>query len=95
MDKFKETMEKMTSMSDADRKAMIEKNKELCICAKCPTYNDCAKDKMEGLFCVTSKSACTLEKKECICATCPVKSNMGLTHDQYCLNGSEKEQRGM
>lgn len=90
-----EMMQKMKSMTEAERKMMMEKNKAMCTCGKCPTYDECAKSKMEALFCSVGKSSCTLSQKACICPTCPVTTAMGLTHGYYCLNGSEKQQRGM
>ncbi len=95
MDKFMEMMQKMMAMSDADRKMMMEKNKAMCTCGKCPTYDECARDKKEALFCAVGKSSCTLSSKACICPTCPVTPVMGLTKGYYCLSGSEKEQRGI
>ena len=55
MDKFSEMMQKMMAMSEPDRTAMIEKNKAICICGRCPTYDDCAKGKKELLFCATGQ----------------------------------------
>ncbi|WAC05055.1 MAG: DUF2769 domain-containing protein [Methanoregula sp.] len=95
MDKFEEMMQKMAKMTDAERTMMMDKNKVLCICGKCPTYNDCAKEKTEILYCVTGKSACTLSKTGCICPACPITPMLGLKHAYYCTNGSEPELRGM
>jgi Protein of unknown function (DUF2769) len=95
MDKFSEMMQKMMAMSEADRTAMIEKNKAICICGRCPSYDNCAKGKKELLFCATGRSACRLTKNTCICPYCPVTPMIGLTHEYYCIIGSESEQREM
>jgi hypothetical protein len=93
MDTFEEIMQKMASMSDAERREVMEKNQARCVCAKCPTYDDCSKGKGELLYCVTGKSSCTLSKTGCICPTCPVTQEIGLKHAYYCTAGSESEIR--
>lgn len=95
MDKFMEMAKKMEQMSPEEKKQMMMKNRSMCICAGCPTYTSCMKEKNELLFCSTGKSACTVEMKGCLCPTCPVTGMMGLSHAYYCAKGSEKEQRGM
>ncbi|KQC05902.1 MAG: hypothetical protein APR55_05400 [Methanolinea sp. SDB] len=67
----------------------------MCICAGCPSYSSCMKEKDELLYCATGKSTCQVEMKGCICPTCPVTKVMGLSNAIYCVKGSEKEQRGM
>ena len=94
MDKFEEMVQNTTKMTDAER-TMMDKNKELCIWGRCPTYNDCAKGKRELLYCATGKSACTLTKNACICPTCPITPMIELKHAYYCTNGSQRELRKM
>ena len=91
VDKFEEMVQNTMKMTDAERTMMMDKNKALCICGRCPTYNDCAKEKMELLYCATGKSACTLTKKACICPACPITPMIGLKHAYYCTKGSERE----
>jgi len=95
MDRFEEMMKKMMAMTEADRSAMMKKNRVLCTCGSCPTYNACAKKENEAMFCATGRSACTLTKKACICPGCPITPMLGLKHGYYCLDGTEMEQRGM
>jgi hypothetical protein len=95
MDKFGEMMKNMMAMSEADRNAIMAKNKTLCICGGCPTYTDCAKGKKESLFCANGRSVCKLPMKACICTTCPITPMLGLTHTHFCIRGTEKDQRGM
>lgn len=95
MDKFEEMMQKMMGLSDEERMKAIEEKKPMCICAKCPSYNDCAKGKNELLYCATGKSPeCITEEKGCICPTCPLTEAMDLKNGYFCTKGSEKEQRG-
>jgi hypothetical protein len=93
MDKFDEMMQKMSSMSGAERDAMMNSARAACTCGKCPTYNDCGRSKGELLFCATGKSACAIKKKACLCPGCPVTPMLGLMHGYYCASGSEKELR--
>lgn len=95
MDKFIEMAKKMEQMSPEEKKQAMMKNRSMCICGGCPTYNPCMREKNELLFCAMGKSACAVEMNACICPTCPVTNMMGLTHAYYCIKGSEKEQRGM
>ena len=96
MDKFEETINEVMSMSKTDRNNAIESYKGSCICHTCATYNQCAADANQKLFCVTGKSGdCITELKGCECPTCPLAKSLevGVIHNTYCLNGSEMEQR--
>ena len=75
---------------------MIEEKKDLCICGGCPSYNNCAKEEQELLYCSLGKSpACIIKENGCICPSCPVTDQMGLKNEFFCTRGSEKEQRKM
>ncbi len=96
MDKFEQAMEMMAKMSEGEMMKMIADKKKLCICEGCPSYNDCAKEKKELLYCALGKSPdCIIEEVACICPDCPVTEQMGLKHEYFCTRGSEREQRGM
>lgn len=96
MDKFEEAMQMMAKMSNEERRKAIEMNKSLCICGGCPSYNECAKEKGEALYCSLGSSLiCIKEASVCICTRCPLTSKMGLKNQYFCVEGSEKEQRGM
>ncbi|UCE96996.1 MAG: DUF2769 domain-containing protein [Candidatus Bathyarchaeota archaeon] len=83
-------------MGEEERMKAIETKKEICVCGGCPSYNDCAREKKELLYCALGKSAtCITDEAGCICPNCPVTEQMGLTHDYFCTKGSEREQRGM
>jgi hypothetical protein len=97
MDKFEQLMHDVSEMSAGDQNKAVEDYKSSCICHTCATYNQCAKDANEKLFCVTGKSFdCITEPKGCECPYCPLAKSLdiGVKHNTYCLNGSEMEQRG-
>ncbi len=94
MDTFREKMEAMSKMSSQDQMKAIEGLKSQCICPTCPTYNDCAKNANEKLFCALGNSfMCISFEKTCICPTCPVASDLGLHYKSFCTRGAEKAQR--
>ncbi len=94
MDKFEQAMQAMAKMPKDELMKAIEESNKLCTCPSCPTYNKCAKNAKEILFCATGKSfMCISDEKECICPTCPVTSAIGLKHTFFCTKGSEKAQR--
>jgi hypothetical protein len=96
MDKFEQLIQKVMEMPESDRNNTIETYKASCICPTCATYNQCAKDANEKLFCVTGKSMdCITEPKGCECPNCPLAQSLdvGVIKNTYCLRGSEMEQR--
>jgi len=95
-DKFEEMMEKMSGLSEEERMKSMEDKKGMCTCINCPSYNECAKEGTELLFCAKGKSpSCITDEKGCICPSCPITPMMGLKNGYYCTKGSEKEIRGM
>ncbi len=93
MDAFESEMQKLDSMDAAQRKLELEKLRADCICPDCPTYNKCAGDQQELLYCVEGKSSCISEELGCICPDCPVAAQFDLVDMYYCTQGSEKEKR--
>jgi hypothetical protein len=96
MDKFEQLLDDVGKMSESEQNNAIETYKESCICNTCPTWNKCAEDANEKLFCVTGKSVnCISEIKGCMCPTCPLAESLdvGKARNTYCVNGSEMEQR--
>lgn len=88
-------MEKMSELSEEERMKAIEENKKLCTCPDCPTYNDCAKEKGELLYCALGKSeTCITKEAGCICPACPIAEQLGLTNQFFCTRGTEQQQRG-
>lgn len=96
MDKFEQTMKMMSQMTEGERKKTIKDNKALCTCPNCPTYNECAQEKGELLYCILGKSpVCITEELGCICPACPIAEKMALNNEYFCTKGTEKEQRKM
>jgi len=61
--------------------------RSMCICQRCPTYNDCMKKAGELLFCMNKKSSCKLEKFGCVCPSCPVQAAKGFGGVYFCEIG--------
>jgi len=95
MDKYEEMQQKMSQMSTGEKNVILERNRGLCSCPKCPTYNDCMKEKQDRMYCWTGKSPCTVNPTGCLCPACPVAALMGYSHASYCTGGSEREIRGL
>ncbi|HUU74762.1 MAG TPA: DUF2769 domain-containing protein [Methanoregulaceae archaeon] len=94
MSKFEENMQAMAKMSKEEQEKKIEMLKGMCQCPTCPSYNTCAKNSKEILFCSTGKSfMCISEEKGCVCPTCPVAPQIGLKYTFFCTRGAEKSQR--
>lgn len=69
---------------------MIEdtkKNSEKCICASCPSKNECMKNNGEWFYCAREKSKCEVTKKGCLCGACPIQVKYNLKDYYYCING--------
>ncbi len=94
MDKFEEMIKAMAKVPAPEQMKMIEAKKGACICPKCPTYTNCAKNAKELLFCATGKSfMCIPAEKGCICPECPITPEFGLKYKFFCTRGAEKAQR--
>lgn len=96
MDKFEEKMNELNQMSDEDKSTTLNQMNDDCICPICPTYNECAKEADELLFCVTGKSeTCIAKEMGCMCPTCPFAQEyqIGVKYNFYCTRDTELEQR--
>jgi len=65
-----------------------QENVTKCICADCPSYNDCMRDKNEILYCAREKSACDVSRKGCLCGACPLVAEFDLDKLFYCIIGA-------
>lgn len=95
MDVFEEKIKELSELSPKERKKETDKLAMDCICNKCPSYNQCAVDKEEWLFCFTGSSdGCIELEKGCLCPQCPFgkKYTIGTEFNFYCMRGSEIEQ---
>jgi hypothetical protein len=63
-------------------------NARACICPDCPTFDTCAGDAKETLYCARGVSSCELSQQGCICAECTVWSMYELDDYYYCINGA-------
>ena len=89
-------MEKLNYLKVEERSQKIKEMEGDCVCPICPTYNDCAKQTGENVFCITGKSReCITMELGCLCPTCPLgqKYKIGVIHNFYCNRGSELELR--
>lgn len=66
-------------------------NQKKCFCPNCPTFDTCAKEKNERLYCAAGKTACDLKMKGCLCGACPVHAENNLQSGYYCLKGLADE----
>lgn len=69
----------------------IKKNKENtenCSCPKCPSYNECAKNKAINLFCSDDvRNDCQFKANGCICPGCPIHRKFNLEKIYFCIHG--------
>ncbi|HUK38618.1 MAG TPA: DUF2769 domain-containing protein [Methanomicrobiales archaeon] len=72
----------------------VRELREKCICAGCPTYNPCAAEAKELLYCIYGQSfRCVTEDFGCVCPECPLIDEIGLEYLTFCLKGGEASQR--
>ncbi|MGD1061574.1 MAG: DUF2769 domain-containing protein [Methanomassiliicoccales archaeon] len=79
-----------------DTAAMVKSYFEKCDCPGCPTFNSCAGDKGERVYCLAGKSASCVKESDmsgCICPGCPVQDEFRFEKMYYCIYGSNKEQK--
>ena len=94
MDSFEKMLNNLDSLQGQDREKEIARLKGQCVCPDCPTYNKCAEEKKELLYCFLGKSSqCIKDELGCICPDCPVAADAELVNLYYCTIGSEKEMR--
>lgn len=73
-----------------ERWEIYDRWKGSCACPQCPSYNDCAREKGELLFCILGMSnACIREDRHCTCPSCPLYGELGLSGKDFCMKGSE------
>jgi hypothetical protein len=93
MDAFEQWMNMTWEKTAKERKEITHKKRESCICPACPTYNRCAREQNELLYCITGKSKlCISEDNWCTCRNCSVTGELGLKYHDFCLKGWEAAQ---
>lgn len=94
MDAFEKMLDDIEKKQGAEKEKEIERLKGLCICPDCPSYNKCAEQQRELLYCFLGKSPqCIKDEQGCTCPQCPVAAEGDLVNLYYCTIGSEKEMR--
>ena len=94
MDTFENQMKDITAKKKQDRWKIYDERKDACVCPSCPSFNTCADKGLEVLFCIFGMSfACIREDQGCICQGCSLYHEYGLAKKDYCMKGSEKDQR--
>lgn len=95
MDSFEKKVQELSVATGDKKQSMLEKMKKDCICPDCPSYNKCAGDIQELLYCFLGKSpSCIKDELGCVCPDCPVAADAELVNLYYCTQGSESEMRG-
>jgi hypothetical protein len=93
-DPYVKMQKQMLAMPKDQVMAKVGELMKMCTCPQCPTYNECAKNAKESLFCTMGHSFhCIGKDNGCICPACPVARMQELTHRSFCLMGNEKTQR--
>ena len=94
MDIFEQWLDDSWEKSAKERKYLVNEKRSVCCCPKCPSYDRCAQEQNELLYCITGKSMlCISEDNGCVCRNCPVMAGLGLRYQNFCLNGGEAAQR--
>jgi hypothetical protein len=91
MDKFEQFLQTLSLMTEEELTKATEADKAVCVCPNCPSYNECAKENGELLYCILGKSPrCITEEVGCICPACQVWDKMDLTNEYFCTKGTER-----
>ena len=61
-----------------------------CVCTKCPSYGECARNAKELFFCFEGKANCTLERYGCVCGLCSVPKAKSFSGTYFCIAGKAK-----
>jgi hypothetical protein len=91
--KYEEMLEKIAKMNPDEENTLLERNRNLCNCPRCPSYTPCMQEKKERMFCWAGKSSCAVNQSGCLCPTCPVTAFMGYSYTYFCINGPERDLR--
>lgn len=72
-------MQMITKMSEEERMNALKASRKMCVCGRCPSYNDCAMESKELLYCVLGKSSeCITEEGGCLCPSVRLLSRRDL-----------------
>jgi hypothetical protein len=94
MDLFSQWLENSWMKNAQDKKAIMVEKRAACSCPHCPSYNRCADECRELVYCISGKSPlCISEDRGCTCRKCSVTPELGLQYHDFCIKGSEAAQR--
>jgi hypothetical protein len=94
MDAFEQWLNMSWEKNAKERKQITNEKRAMCICPVCPSYNRCAQENHELLYCIAGKSMlCISSDAGCTCRKCRVTDELGLIYQNFCLKGAEAAQR--
>jgi len=94
MDTFEGKMKELMPVNRMERWRLYDYEKGGCLCPTCRSYTICSQGNGESLFCLMGMSfRCIRENKGCVCPECVVHAEYGLSSKEYCMIGSERDQR--
>ena len=71
----------------------IEKTMIECICNSCPSYTECMRGGIMGVFCSTGNAGKCVEPVDiCKCQECPVSTEYKFSSTAHCEMGSASQQ---
>jgi len=89
-DAFCRTLSDLVPRRKEERWTVYDRWKASCTCPDCPSYNACARENSELLYCILGMSnSCIREDRHCTCPSCPLYGELGLSGKDFCMKGSE------
>lgn len=94
MDAFEQWLNTYWESSVKQRAVLISEKQSVCVCSSCSSYNRCAGEIHESVYCINGKShLCITEDHGCTCNRCPLVTDLGLEYRGFCRDGAEAAQR--
>jgi hypothetical protein len=70
-----------------------EKTMIQCICNACPSYNECMRGEVLGVFCsLGDAGSCVQNIETCNCQECSISSEFNFSSEKHCEIGSAESQ---
>ncbi|MCQ8894798.1 MAG: DUF2769 domain-containing protein [Methanolinea sp.] len=89
-DSFTRLILDLKSRKKEERWKIYDRWKASCACSQCPSYNECARETDELLYCILGMSnSCIREDRHCTCPSCSLYREFGLSGKDFCMKGSE------
>ena len=94
MDALEQWLNTFWQSSIKQRTLLTREKQSVCVCSSCSSYNRCAGEIHESVYCITGKShLCITEDRGCTCTRCPLVAELGLKYSGFCRDGAEAAQR--